>query len=346
GRVWSPAIEAEHLAARERVALFDETSFAKLEVAGAGALAALQRLAASDLDRPVGSIVYTPMLNARGGIECDVTVTRLAADRFRIVTGSAFGTHDRGLVSRRLPQDGSVTLTDVTGGYACLGLFGPRARDVLRAVTDADVSNTAFPYLAAREIAVGRAPVFAARVTYVGEPGWELYVPTEYGLEVWDALWGAGRPHGLVAAGYRAIDSLRLEKGYRYWSADVTPDDTPYEAGLGFAVRLGKGDFIGREALLRQQAAGVRRRLSCLTLAESRAVALGGEPVRAGGRVVGRVTSGGYGYSVGLSIAYAYLPVERAVPGAPVAVEVLGEWVEGRVAAEPLWDPRGERVRS
>jgi 4-methylaminobutanoate oxidase (formaldehyde-forming) len=346
GRVWSPATEAEHLAARERVALFDETSFAKLEVAGPGALDTLQRLAANDLDRPVGSIVYTSMLNVRGGIECDVTVTRLAADRFRIVTGSAFGTHDRGLVARRLPADGSVVLTDVTGAHACLGLFGPRARDVLGAVTDADVSNAAFPYLTARDIAVGRAPVLAARVTYVGELGWELYVPAEYGLEVWDALWEAGRPHGLMAAGYRAIDSLRLEKGYRYWSADVTPDDTPYEAGLGFAVRLGKGDFIGRAALVRQQAEGLRRHLACLTLAEPRALALGGEPVRAGGRVVGRVTSGGYGYSVGLSIAYAYLPAEQPAPGSPVAVEVLGEWVDGRVAAEPLWDPRGERVRS
>jgi glycine cleavage system T protein len=346
GRHWSPAIEAEHVAARERAALFDETSFAKLEVGGPGALALLQRLTDNDVDRPVGAITYTSMLNARGGIECDVTVTRLAGDRFRIVTGSAFGTHDRGWISRHLPRDGAVHLTDVTGAYACLGLFGPRAREILAAVTETDVSNTGFPYLTARELSVGRAPVLAARVTYVGELGWELYTASEYGLEVWDTLWEAGRPQGLVAAGYRAIDSLRLEKGYRYWSADITPDDTPYEAGLGFAVRLGKGEFIGRDVLARQKAEGVRRRLCCLTLADPLAIALGGEPVRADGRVVGRVTSGGFGYSVGRSIAYAYLPVALASPDTAVAVEVFGDWVSGQVAAEPLWDPKGERVRS
>jgi 4-methylaminobutanoate oxidase (formaldehyde-forming) len=346
GRYWSPAIEAEHVATRERAGLFDETSFSKFEVVGPGALALLQRLTDNDVDRPVGAVTYTSVLNARGGIECDFTVTRLAADRFRIVTGSAFGTHDRGWIARHLPRDGSVYLTDVTGAYACLGLFGPRARDILAAVTDADVSNAGFPYLTAREVAVGRAPVLAARVTYVGELGWELYTPTEYGLEVWDTLWGAGRPHGLVAAGYRAIDSLRLEKGYRYWSADITPDDTPYEAGLGFAVRLGKGDFLGREVLARQKAEGVRRKLACLTLADPLAIALGGEPVRVAGQVVGRVTSGGFGYSVGCSIAYAYLPAGLVTPGTEVAVEVFGDWIPGAVAAEPLWDPRGERIRS
>jgi 4-methylaminobutanoate oxidase (formaldehyde-forming) len=180
----------------------------------------------------------------------------------------------------------------------------------------------------------------------VGELGWELYAPSEYGLELWDTLWEAGRPHGLVAAGYRAIDSLRLEKGYRYWSADITPDDTPYEAGLAFAVRLAKGDFVGRDVLVRQKAEGVGRRLCCLVLADPRAVALGSEPVRVDGRVTGRVTSGGFGYTVGASIAYAYLPVEAARSGTEVAVEIFGDWIAGRVSAEPLWDPKGERIRS
>src|SRR5436309_8619306 len=343
GRVWSPAIAAEHVATRERVALFDETSFAKLEVLGPGALDLLQQLCDNDVDRPVGAVVYTSMLNARGGIECDFTVTRLATDRFRIVTGSAFGTHDRGWIARHLPRDGSAHLVDLTGAYACVGLFGPRARDVLETVTTADVSNPGFPYLTARELAIGRVPALAVRVTYVGELGWEIYAPAEYGLDLWDTLWAAGAPHGLVAAGYRAIDSLRLEKGYRYWSADITPDDTPYEAGLGFAVRLQKGDFAGRDALVRQKAEGIRRKLSCLTLDDPAWVALGGEPVRVDSRVVSRVTSGGPGYSVGLSIAYAYLPVEVATPGTRVEVEFFGEWVEGLVAAEPLWDPKGER---
>ncbi|HWC02903.1 MAG TPA: FAD-dependent oxidoreductase [Methylomirabilota bacterium] len=346
GRIWSPAIEAEHLATRERAGLFDETSFSKLELVGSGALGLLQRLCGNDVDRPLGSVVYTSVLNERGGIECDFTVTRLGPARFRIVTGTAFGTHDRGSIQQHLPRDGSVSLLDVTGALCCIGLWGPRARDILAATTTADVSNAAFPYLTARELAVGRVPVLAARVTYVGELGWELYAPTEYGLELWDTLWEAGQPHGMVAAGYRAIDSLRLEKGYRYWSADITPDDTPYEAGLGFAVRLGKGDFLGREALTRQQAEGVRRKLACLTLSDPTRVALGGEPVRVADRVVGRVTSGGFGYTVGFSIAYAYLPADLAIPGTPVEVEFFGEWVGGVVAAEPLWDPRGDRIRT
>ncbi|MGH7357514.1 MAG: aminomethyltransferase family protein, partial [Candidatus Rokuibacteriota bacterium] len=346
GRIWSPAIEAEHRATRERAGLFDETSFSKLEVVGAGALGLLQRLCGNDVDRPVGSVVYTSMLNERGGIECDFTVTRLGPSRFRIVTGTAFGTHDRGFIQRHLPGDGSVALLDVTGAFCCIGLWGPRARDVLAAATTTDVSNAAFPYLTAQDLAVGRVPALAVRVTYVGELGWEIYAPTEYGLELWDTLWEAGRPHGLVAAGYRAIDSLRLEKGYRYWSADITPDDTPYEAGLGFAVKLGKSDFLGKAALARQRAEGIRRKLACLTLSDPAWVALGGEPVRAGGRVAGRVTSGGFGHTVGLSIAYAYLPVDLASPGTPVEVECFGEWVPGLVAAEPLWDPRGDRIRS
>jgi 4-methylaminobutanoate oxidase (formaldehyde-forming) len=209
-----------------------------------------------------------------------------------------------------------------------------------------DISNGAFPYMTGRRLTVGDVPTLALRVTYVGELGWEFYCPMEYGERLWNTLWDAGQADGLVAGGYRAIDSLRLEKGYRYWSADITPDDTPYEAGLGFAVRLGKGEFIGREALARQKAEGVRRKLACLALADPLAVALGGEPVRADGRVVGRVTSGGFGYSVGRSLAYAYLPVELVTPGTPVAVEIFGDWIEGAVAAEPLWDPRGERVRS
>jgi glycine cleavage system T protein len=346
GRIWSPAIEAEHHATRERAGLFDETSFSKFEVLGPGALALLQRLCGNDVDKPVGSVVYTSMLNGRGGIECDFTVTRLGPGRFRIITGTAFGTHDRGFIQSHLPADGSVTLLDVTGAFCCVGLWGPRARDILAQTTASDVSNGAFPYLTAQELSVGRVPVLAVRVTYVGELGWEIYAPTEYGLELWDTLWEAGQPHGLCPAGYRAIDSLRLEKGYRYWSADITPDDTPYEASLGFAVKLGKGDFLGREALARQRAQGIRRKLVCLTLSDASWVALGGEPVRVGDRVAGRVTSGGFGYSVGLSIAYAYLPTELAAPGTSVAVEFFGEWVEGMVAAEPLWDPRGDRIRS
>src|SRR5580765_3718736 len=247
GRLWSPAVGAEHRACREAAALFDETSFAKIEISGGGAAAFLESLCDNRVARDVGAITYTQMLNARGGIECDFTVTRLAEGRFRIVTGTAFGRHDLAWIRAHAPDDGSVSVEDVTSRYACLGLWGPLAREILAPLTTDDLS---FPYLRAREIDVGPVACLALRVTYVGELGWELYCPTEFGLRLWDVLWEAGRKHGLVAGGYKAIDSLRLEKGYRVWGSDITPDETPYEAGLGFAVKLDKDGFVGRDALL------------------------------------------------------------------------------------------------
>jgi len=343
---WSPAIGAEHLGTRQRAGLFDETSFSKIEVRGLGARALLQRLCANDVDKPAGAVIYTSMLNPRGGIECDFTITRLAADRFLIITGTAFGEHDRSWIRLNMPEDGSVSVEDVTSSRACLGLWGPRARDILQRVTRADVSNAAFPYLTSRAMTVGDVPVLALRVTYVGELGWEFYSPMEYGQRLWDTLWEAGQPDGLVAGGYRAIDTLRLEKGYRYWSADIGPDYTPYEAGLGFAVRLDKGEFIGRDALQRQKVEGLRRKLCCLTLADPAAIAIGNEPVRAGEAVLGWITSGGCGYAVEKSIAYAYLPIEHGAPGSALDVEILGERVPAVVAREPLWDPKGIRIKS
>jgi glycine cleavage system T protein len=344
GRHWSPAIEAEHRAVRETAALFDETSFAKIEVAGARAADFLEGLCDNRVARDVGAITYTSMLNDRGGIECDFTVTRLAEDRFRIVTGTAFGRHDLAWIASHAPEDGSVAVDDVTSRFACLGIWGPMAREILQPLTTADLSTEAFPYMRARELAVGAAPCLALRVTYVGELGWELYCPIEFGLALWDAIWESGRDHGLVAGGYRAIDSCRLEKGYRVWGSDITPEDTPYEAGLGFAVKLDKGDFIGREALLGKQEPD--RKLACITLDDPRAVALGSEPVRVDGRPGGRVTSGGYGYTVERSIAYAYLPTEDTDVGTRVEVEIFGAWVGGEVANEPLYDPAGSRLRT
>ena len=340
GKLWSPAVGAEHRACRERAALFDESSFAKIELSGEGAADLLDRLCDNHVTRDVGAITYTQMLNARGGIECDFTVTRLAEDRFRIVTGTAFGQHDLAWIRSHAPDDESVRVEDVTSRYACLGLWGPRAREILQPLV---VEPLDFPYLRARELAVGPVPCLALRVTYVGELGWELYCPAEYGLRLWDVLWEAGREHGLVAGGYKAIDSLRLEKGYRVWGADISPDDNPYEAGLGFAVKLDR-DFLGRDALV---AAGEpERSLACLVLADERSVALGSEPVRLDGEIAGRVTSGGYGYTVERSIAYAYVPAAKAEAGQPVEVEIFGEWVAGEVAAEPLFDPKGERIRA
>jgi glycine cleavage system aminomethyltransferase T/glycine/D-amino acid oxidase-like deaminating enzyme len=345
GMHWSPAIGAEALATRRAAGLFDETSFAKIEVIGPGAVAFLQRLCANDVDVPVGRIVYTQLLNRRGGIECDLTVTRVTGDRFLMITGTAVGQHDLGWLRRQLPGDGSVLINDLTSGRVCFALWGPRARDILASVTRDDISDAGFPYLTAQAITVGSVPVYALRVTYVGELGWELYAHTEFGLALWQTLWDAGRPHGLIAAGYRAIDALRIEKGYRVWSSDITPDETPYEAGLGFAVDLDKGDFIGRDALVAAKAAGPGKRLRCLVLDDPRSVCLGNEPVRIDGEVAGRVTSGGYGFAVEKSIAYAYLPPAVAI-GSLGDVDVFGEWIGFEVAREPLWDPAGARIRS
>jgi 4-methylaminobutanoate oxidase (formaldehyde-forming) len=335
GMLWSPAIGAEHRATRETAGLFDESSFAKIELEGPGAAELLERLCDNRVARDIGQITYTQMLNTRGGIECDFTVSRLGGERFAIVTGTAFGNHDRSWIRAHLPSDGSVRLTDVTASWACFGLWGPKAREILSPLTSDPLD---FGYMRLREITVGDVPVRALRVTFVGEFGWELYCPTEYGAALWAALWEAGAPHGMLAGGYRAIDSLRLEKGYRVWAADITPDETPLEAGLDFCVRKDKS-FIGSDALDEPQ-----RRLRAITLADPRAVALGNEPVRVGGEIVGRVTSGGYGYTIEKSIAYAYVPASHDV-GTAVEIDVFGEWVPGEIASEPLFDPQSARVR-
>jgi 4-methylaminobutanoate oxidase (formaldehyde-forming) len=339
GMHWSPAIGAEHRAARERAALFDESSFAKLEVVGEGAADFLESLCDNQVARDVGRITYTQMLNRRGGIECDFTVTRLAPEAFQIVTGTAFGQHDLAWIRRHAPADGSVRVIDTTSRWACFALWGPRAGAVLAPLTPDPLD---FPYMSMRELVVGDVPVRALRVTFAGEYGWELYAPAEYGASLWRALWEAGRPHGLAAGGYRAIDSLRLEKGYRVWGADITPDESPHEAGLSFCVREDK-DYVGAAAL-RERGRGAKR-LACVVLEDPRSVALGNEPVAVGGEVVGRVTSGGYGYTVAASIAYAYLPPEHAEPGTEVAIDVFGRWIGGVVTAEPLYDAASERVK-
>ncbi|MFK4039795.1 FAD-dependent oxidoreductase [Nonomuraea wenchangensis] len=328
GRGWSPAIGAEHRATRTAAGLFDESSFAKIEVTGPDAAELLEWVCANRVAREVGAVVYTQALNRRGGIECDFTVTRRGEEEFLVVTGTAFGTHDLGWLRRQAALTGAkARIADVTGQYACFALWGPRAADVVAGLTPGPMD---LPFMTARETTVGDVPVLALAVTFVGEPGWELYCSSEYGRALWETLWRAGQPHGLVAGGYRAIDSLRLEKGYRVWGADIGPETTPYEAGLGFCVRPDK-DFIGRDALDPDP----ERRLRCLVLADPRAVALGNEPVSLAGRVVSRVTSGGYGHTARASIAYAYLPVEAGV-GAEVEVEIEGSRVPGTVVKTPL----------
>lgn len=343
---WSPAVGYEHLQTRASAGLFDESSFSKIEVRGPGAAAFLQYMCANDIDRPVGDVVYTSMLNERGGIECDFTVTRLAEDRFLIVTGTAFGVHDLNWIRVHAPDDGSVSVDDVTGSYLCLGLWGPKARAILQSATLDDVSDAGFPYMTARRITIGSVPALAMRVTYVGEQGWEFYTGMEYGQALWDTLWQAGQPHALVPAGYKAIDTLRLEKGYRYWSADITPDYTPYETGMGFFVRLDKGDFRGKKALVKQKKEGIRQKLCCLSLDDPSAIGLGNEPIFHEGKVIGWITSGGYGYTVRKSIAYGYLPLALAKAGTRLETELFGERIGLTVEKEPLYDPKGEKIKA
>ena len=344
-RNWSPIVGAEHRTARERAAIFDLTAITKLEVTGPGALAALQRLTANQMDQPIGRITYTSVLDERGGIVCDLTVTRLAYDRFMVMTSTGYGYHDLKWLRDHMPDDGSVSIEDVSNDLGCLCLWGPRAREVVNAASNDDFSNEAFPYRGARHVAIGGVPVLAVRLSYVGELGWELYVPNDRGADLWDALWEAGRPHGMIAAGAAAFTSMRIEKGYRLWGTDIHTEYNPYEGGLGFAVRLNKGDFIGRDALVGARKAGLRRTLCCMTLDDPAAVVMGSEPVMAGARVLGFVTSADYGYSVGTGIAYAYLPVEYSEPGTRVDILYFNERYAARVVEEPLYDPEGARMR-
>jgi len=344
---WSPAVGAEHLATRDRVALFDITPFAKFDVTGPDALAFLERLCANRIDRQVGSVVYTAMLTRAGGIRCDLTVTRKDEALFRVVTGGGSGQHDLAWMRAQIREGERVTITERTGSLFALGLWGPRARDVLAAVTDADVSNEAFPYLTARYLNVGEVgPVWAQRISYAGELGWELYGQFAMGDRAWNVLWAAGREHGIVAAGGGAFDSLRLEKGYRLWGQDIHTEHDPFEAGLGFAVRMDKGEFQGRSALEAIGERGPACKLACMTFDDPTTVVMGKEPIWSGDRVVSYVTSASYGYSVGRGIVYGYLPVELASEGTSVDVEYFGERRSVTVAADPLWDPKGERLRA
>jgi len=337
----------EHEATRERATLFDLTSFGKIEVRGPGALALLQRVTDNDVNKPVGSAIYTQFLNSRGGVEADLTITRLGEDHFRVVTGSAFISNDLGWIRMNIhPDDPPVEVRDITQDWVCLALWGPKARHVLSKVTSSDVSNQAIPYLHAAWIDVNGTKVLAQRVSYVGELGWELYVVPERAMMLWDLLYAAGREFGLEVGGYKVLDSLRLEKGYRYFTADVTPMENPYAAGLGFCVTLDKGDFIGREALLKVKEKGIDNKLCTLVLGgEDYLPVYGGEAVYLGKEVVSRVRSGGYGYTVKCNIVYAYLPKELAKLGTRLAVDVFDAVHPAEVAPSILLDPKGERLR-
>ncbi len=340
-RHWSPIVAAEALVTREAVAMYDMTALKRLEISGPGAVALLQSLVTGNVDKSAGSVTYCLLLDVDGGIRSDITVARLAADRFQV---GANGNLDLAWFTERLPVDGSVQLRDLTPGTCCIGLWGPRARDVIAPLTTSDFSSEGFKYFRAKQVYLGTVPVTALRLSYVGELGWELYTTADHGQRLWDLLWDAGQQHAIIAAGRGAFNALRLEKGYRSFGADMTFEHDPYEAGLGFAVKLDK-DFLGRTALLERRD-DLTRRLTCLTLSDPGAVVLGKEPVFAGTRCVGYVTSAAYGYTIGRGIAYAWLPVEHTTVGNGVEIEYLGRRVHAVVSAEPLVDPTMERIRA
>ncbi|NOH03239.1 MAG: aminomethyl transferase family protein [Chloroflexi bacterium] len=339
----------EHIATRERVCLYDLTSFGKIEVKGKGALPLLQRLTDSNIDKPVGSAIYTQFLNTRGGIESDLTVTRLGDEYFWVITGSGFIANDLARIQMHVDEnDGEVSIRDITQEYACLALWGPKARDVLRKVTSDDVSNEAHPYLMTKPVNINGARALAQRVSYAGELGWELYIPNHHATMVWDMLVEAGKEFGMELGGYKVLDPLRLEKGFKYFTADITPMETPYEAGLGFCVDLDKGDFIGREALVKQKAEGIKRKLCTLVLtdADEFVQIYGGEAVYHEGKVLTRVRSGGYGFTVKKNIFYTYLPMELAKQGNCFTVELIEGKREAEVTVSVLYDPKGEKLRA
>jgi len=341
---WHGFAAREHKAVREGVALIDQTSFAKFELIGPGALEALQHLAACNMDKPGGSVIYAQFCNENGGIEADVTITRLAEEQFYIVTGAGFGVHDADWIRRHLPASGAH-LIEVTSARGVINICGPKAREVLSAVCEEDVSNAAFPFAQARDITIGAAPVRAIRIGFVGELGWELHIPTEFTAHVYDTLWNAGQGAGITDVGYRAIDSLRLEKGYLYWSGDISPDYSPIVAGLGFRVHLKTGgEFIGRDALAAQKANGVDRRLCCFTSPDPLPL-YGGETILINGQTVSLVSSAGFGHSVGQMILFGYLDKAHWDQDA-FEVEVFGtRHAIARVDA-PLYDPDNHRLKS
>jgi sarcosine dehydrogenase len=348
---WFEAVAREHRATRGAVTVFDQSSFAKFALVGRDAEATLSWICANNVARPPGTLTYTQMLNGRGGIECDLTVARLARDRYHITTGTGFATHDFDWIARSIPAGANAHLVDITSAYAVLSLMGPKARDVLQALTRDDVSDAGFPFGRVRQIAVAGAPVLALRITYVGELGWELHIPTEFAVGVYEAVMAAGVAHGIANAGYRAIETLRLEKGYRAWGSDIGPDHTPLEAGLGWAVKLKTAiPFQGREALEAQRGQKLKKILATFTVDDPAVVLLGRETILRDGKPAGWLSSGGFGHTVGKPIGLGYVrdPAgldREALLGSRYELEVATERVPCTLHLEPLYDPRMERVK-
>ena len=345
---WFDQVGKEHAAAREGVVLIDQTSFCKYEIEGPGARAFLNYLAANNIDKPVGAVTYTQLCTERGTVEADLTIVRVEAEKFMLITGTSYGLHDSEWIKKHMPKDGSVTMRDITSAYAMLNVIGPKSRELLSLVCDDDISNEAFPFAAYRPLTVGFAQVRSLRVTYVGELGYELYIPTEFAAGVYEALWEAGQPLGVANAGYRAIDSMRLEKAYAYWGAEVTPEYTPYDAGLGFCVDLKKEKFIGKEALIKAKDEGSKVKLCTFVLdADEPVMVQGSAPIMHDGKVLGVTSSSGYGYTVGKTICFGYIPADQTGHGDTYEIESYKTTYKATLMKQrSLYDPKREKILS
>jgi len=347
GKHWSSAVQIEHHATRNAAGLFDESSFAKARISGARAAEFLNYVCANNVVKGVGKTVYTQALNSKAGIESDFTVTQTGDEEFMIVTGTAFGIHDFGWLEkiRREYDFNEVGIINITRELTCFGVMGPNSRAILQSLTDADLNHTAFPFMSSQEIALAGIKVRATRITYVGELGWEIYASIADGLLLWESIIEAGKDLGLIPCGYRAIESLRLEKGYRAWAGEINTETNPYEAGLGFAVSLKKENFHGRAAAIAAKE-NQKRKLVAIVFDDITSVAFGSEPIRIGEKVLGRIKSGGQGYTINKAIAYAYMPIEHSTQGSLVEVELFGTWASAVIATEPLFDPGNDRIRA
>lgn len=345
-KYWSRLQGAEHLATRENVAMFDLTGLAIIEVAGSGVVDFMNYLCTGKMDIAPGRVTYTLLCTPSGGIKRDLTVARMGVERYWMFTGNATLNLEMAWVTSHAPKDGSVTVRDLSHSYAAVGVWGPNARKVLEKVTPNDVRNEAFPFYTWQWLEVGMATVYAMRISYAGELGWELHMPMDLAGGVWGDLWEAGREFGLVPAGLGSFRSLRFEKGYRLWGAEIHTETHPYEAGMGWMVKLRKGDFIGRDALVKARKAPLTRKLVTLTLDDPNVVLTGFEPIFAGDTLLGHVTSGNYGYTVGKYIAFGYVPPEFAEVGMELEVEFLSERHKAIVVEDVLHDPKNERMKA
>ena len=347
---WHDAVGAEHMACRERVALFDQSSFVKLLVTGQDAESLLQRLCATDVAGPVGTVRYAPMLDSRGGVACDITVARISPTDYYLVSGTAMATHDLDHIFRHVRTDEKVSVVDVTSGYGVLGLMGPQSRTLLQQLAESDLAREMFPFGTTQDVMIAGAPVRVLRISFVGELGYELHVPTEYLLTVYDALHGMGVEHGLVNAGYRAIDSLRLEKQFCAWGAEVGQDNSLMEAGLGFAVDFNKTDFVGRGAMYAQRSVPLKKKLATFTISNNQPL-LGGETIYRDGEVAGWITSGGFAHTFDRPVGLGHVRREQGVDNEYLLsgnyeLDVAGARFPAEISIRALYDPAGERMRS